>query len=127
MSDHGNILRNTSKEALMPKNPRPPIAHPALDTIALTTLLHALSDPTRFGIVETLFSEGSDRACGTFPVEVAPSTLSHHFRVLRESGLIRQEDRGNQRWTSLRAIEIEQRFPGVLDALMNVPVGLVRS
>lgn len=86
----------------------------------LTAVLHALSDPTRLAIIRTLHADAGGRACGSFPVDVAPSTLSHHFRVLREAGLIRQEDRSNQRWTTLRLAEIDQRFPNVLPALLAV-------
>jgi DNA-binding transcriptional ArsR family regulator len=60
-----------------------------------------------------------ERACGTFPVEVAPSTLTHHFRVLREAGIIRQREDGNRRWTTLREADLETRFPGLLDAIVT--------
>jgi len=61
-------------------------------------------------------------------VNVAPSTLSHHFKVLREAGLIHQEDRGTQRWTVLRAPELDARFPGFLDAVITAAdLGTARS
>jgi len=47
-------------------------------------------------------------------VDVAPSTLTHHFRVLREAGVIRQRADGNRRWTTLRSADLEARFPGQL-------------
>ncbi|GLZ09096.1 hypothetical protein Acsp03_65620 [Actinomadura sp. NBRC 104412] len=52
------------------------------------------------------------------PVDIAPSTLSHHFRVLREAGIIHQSQRGTRRWTSLRSAEFDERFPGLLQAVM---------
>ena len=97
---------------------RPKLVHPDTDEIELLRVLHALSDPTRMTIVRTLRSE-PEMACGTFPVEVAPSTLTHHFRVLRESGVIRQREDGNHRWTTLRHGDLERRFPGVLDAILQ--------
>lgn len=103
----------------MGHNPRPAVQHPALDDVPVTALLHALADATRLTIVRTLHDEPSGRACGTFPVEVAPSTLSHHFKVLRESGVIHQENRGTQRWTVLRGEELEERFPGVLHSVLQ--------
>jgi DNA-binding transcriptional ArsR family regulator len=103
----------------MAHNPRPPLEHPQLETVAVTAVLHALSDETRLLIVQTLRAEPEGRACGTFTVNVAPSTLSHHFRVLREAGLIHQEDRGTQRWTVLRTSELDSRFPGFLDAVIT--------
>lgn len=103
----------------MPANPRPELSHPPLDDVSLVAVLHALADPTRLAIVETLARETGGRACGTFPVEVAPSTLSHHFKVLREAGVIHQEERGNRRWTSLRDEELESRFPGLLATVVS--------
>jgi DNA-binding transcriptional ArsR family regulator len=86
--------------------------------VPVTAVLHALSDETKLSIVHILRAEPQGRACGTFPVNVSPSTLSHHFKVLREAGLIRQENRGTQRWTSLRVPEVDDRFPGILDAVI---------
>ncbi|MFJ1756782.1 ArsR/SmtB family transcription factor [Kitasatospora sp. NPDC088134] len=92
-------------------------AYPDVAEIDLLDVLHALSDPTRMTIVDTL--DGTpERACGTFPVDVAPSTLSHHFKVLRESGLIRQREDGNRRLTTLRAADLEERFPGLLATVL---------
>jgi DNA-binding transcriptional ArsR family regulator len=76
-------------------------------------ILHALSDPTRMTIVQTLRAS-PERACGTFDVDVAPSTLTHHFRVLREAGVIRQREDGNRKWTALRDEDLDRRFPGLL-------------
>ncbi|WEO78298.1 helix-turn-helix domain-containing protein [Cryobacterium sp. SO2] len=112
-----SFFRNQSKEVSVGHNPRPALEHPQLDTVPLTAVLHALSDETRLSIVHVLRCEPAGRACGTFPVDVAPSTLSHHFKVLRDAGLIHQENRGTQRWTVLRATELDARFPGFLDAV----------
>lgn len=94
------------------------LAHPDTSELDLLDVLHALADPTRMTIVRTLLAD-PERPCGTFPVDVAPSTLTHHFRVLREAGVIRQRDDGNRRWTSLRLEDVQVRFPGVLDAIVN--------
>ncbi|MFJ6622247.1 ArsR/SmtB family transcription factor [Kitasatospora sp. NPDC091335] len=103
----------------MPRNTRrrPALAHPAAEEIDLLDVLHALSDPTRMTIVRILRTE-PERACGTFPVDVAPSTLSHHFKVLRESGLIAQREEANRRFSALRTADLERRFPGVLDTVL---------
>jgi DNA-binding transcriptional ArsR family regulator len=100
----------------MPANPRPALVHPDADDLELVAVLHALADPTRLTIVRTLRTE-PERPCGTFPVRVAPSTLSHHFRVLREAGVIRQREDGNRRWTTLRLVDLDTRFPGLIDAV----------
>jgi DNA-binding transcriptional ArsR family regulator len=81
------------------------------------TVLHALAEATRLTIVHTL-AEEEGRACGTFPVDVSPSTLTHHFRVLREAGVIHQRDEGARRWTTLRRADLDTRFPGVIDTVL---------
>jgi DNA-binding transcriptional ArsR family regulator len=94
------------------------LTHPDTADLDLLDVLHALSDPTRMTIVQTLQAD-PERACGTFPVDVAPSTLTHHFRVLREAGVIRQREEGNRRWTTLRLDDLERRFPGLLEAISS--------
>lgn len=101
----------------MPTQPRPTLVHPDAATLDLITVLHALADPTRLAIVATLRSE-AERACGTFPVTVAPSTLTHHFRVLREAGVIRQREEGSRRWTTLRLDDLDLRFPQLVDTVL---------
>ncbi|GAA4634071.1 helix-turn-helix transcriptional regulator [Actinoallomurus vinaceus] len=102
----------------MPRSQRRALTHPEADELDVLDILHALSDPTRMTIVQTLRAD-PERACGTFPVDVAPSTLTHHFRVLREAGVIRQREDGNRRWTTLRRDDLEARFPGLLDAVVT--------
>jgi DNA-binding transcriptional ArsR family regulator len=97
---------------------RPALVHPEVGELDVLEVLHALSDPTRMTIVQTLIVD-QERACGTFPVDVAPSTLTHHFRVLREAGVIRQREDGNRRWTMLRLEDLDARFPGLLGAIVN--------
>lgn len=101
----------------MPARPRPTLVHPETDSLSLIAVLHALADPTRLTIVKTLRSD-PERACGTFPVTVAPSTLTHHFRVLREAGVIRQREDGNRRWTTLRLEDLNDRFPQLVDTVL---------
>ncbi|MCO6631441.1 helix-turn-helix domain-containing protein [Cutibacterium avidum] len=93
--------------------------HPELDEMELAAVLTALADPLRRQVITTLIREpdGTERTCISFELGVSKSTLTHHFRVLRESGLVRQVNRGNSRKVSLRRAELEQRFPGLLDLL----------
>jgi DNA-binding transcriptional ArsR family regulator len=111
---------NVEREVEMPRTQRrrPALTHPETGELDVLDVLHALSDPTRMTIVRTLIVD-SERACGTFPVDVAPSTLTHHFRVLREAGVIRQREDGNRRWTALRLEDLDARFPGLLDAIVT--------
>ncbi|MGH2716229.1 MAG: ArsR/SmtB family transcription factor [Thermoleophilaceae bacterium] len=94
------------------------IAHPARDDLDLATVLHALSDPVRLGIVAGL-AAGEERTCGSFDVKVSKSTCTHHFRVLREAGLIQQRHQGTMRLNSLRRDDLEARFPGLLGTILQ--------
>jgi DNA-binding transcriptional ArsR family regulator len=92
--------------------------HPERDEIELAGVLHALSDPQRLEIVRELANEPSPRPCGSFDVPVAKSTMTHHFRVLREAGVLRQERQGTTKLTSLRREDLDARFPGLLDSVL---------
>lgn len=93
--------------------------HPSVDEMQLSEILVAIADPLRRSVVSRLVLEpdGTERTCVSFDLGVSKSTLTHHFRILRESGLIRQVDRGNSRKVTLRRAELDERFPGLLDLL----------
>jgi DNA-binding transcriptional ArsR family regulator len=92
---------------------------PAQDEIELADVLHALSDPVRLAIVCGLREAGDERRCGSFDAPVTKSTLTHHFRVLREAGVIMQRQEGTARLSRLRSEDLEARFPGVLEAVVE--------
>jgi DNA-binding transcriptional ArsR family regulator len=92
--------------------------HPDRDEIQIADVLHALSDPQRLSIVSQLACEKAPRRCGAFDIEVTKSTLTHHFRVLREAGVIHQREEGTARMNSLRREDLDARFPGLLDAVL---------
>jgi DNA-binding transcriptional ArsR family regulator len=93
--------------------------HPPREDLELAAVLHALSDPQRLRIVCTLAGDPEPRRCGTFDLDVSKSTLTHHFRVLREAGIIEQRSDGTAKFNSLRRDDLEQRFPGLLDAVLS--------
>jgi DNA-binding transcriptional ArsR family regulator len=93
--------------------------HPAREELRLPAVLHALSDPHRLEIVRMLAADPEPRPCGTFGLKVTKSTLTHHFRVLREAGVVEQRREGTTKMTSLRRDDLEQRFPGLLDAVLE--------
>ncbi len=94
--------------------------HPSRDELDVLTVLRALGDPTRLEIVRLLAHEPSGEiACGAFGLDATKQNLSHHFRVLRESGVIFTRDEGRNRFTSLREGDFEHRFPGLLSAVVN--------
>ncbi len=92
--------------------------HPDTDAIELPAVLHALSDPQRLCIVRELSADPEPVPCGTLQLEISKSTRTHHFRVLREAGVVHQEVLGTSRFTSLRREDLDARFPGLLDAVL---------
>ena len=96
--------------------------HPSRDELELSAVLHALSDPTRLEIVRALGS-GEESCCGDFCLGLSKPTLSHHLRVLREAGVTRTRLDGRQRLVSLRRDDVEGRFPGLLEAVLDAPAG----
>ena len=102
--------------------------HPARDELELTAVLHALSDPQRLRIVGLLAEDPEPRSCGSFGLEVTKSTCTHHFRILREAGVVEQRLQGTSKLNTLRRDDLEARFPGLLDAVLSaervaVPTG----
>jgi DNA-binding transcriptional ArsR family regulator len=95
---------------------------PQCGQIELTAVLHALSDPVRLQIVARL-SDGSEHTCGSIELPVTKSTCTHHFRVLREAGVIHQRYEGTSRLNSLRRDDLETRFPGLLETVLHAAGG----
>jgi DNA-binding transcriptional ArsR family regulator len=93
--------------------------HPRTEDIELPAVMHALSDPQRLRIVRLLAEDPAPRRCGSFGLDITKSTLTHHFRVLREAGVIEQRVEGTARLNSLRREDIDSRFPGLLDAVLG--------
>jgi DNA-binding transcriptional ArsR family regulator len=97
--------------------------HPERDEIDLSAVLHALSDPQRRRIVTELATSEEPRPCGSFAPEISKSTRTHHFRVLRDAGLVEQWKEGTSKMSRLRRADIDAKFPGLLDAVIgSVPV-----
>lgn len=96
---------------------------PAPEDLDLTTILQALGDPVRLKIVRALASEG-EQVCGSMELGVSKSTRSHHFKTLREAGVTRTRAEGTHRHVSLRHDDLEARFPGLLDAVLQTQTTL---
>ncbi len=94
------------------------LPHPMREEIRLEGVLHALSDPMRLRIVRELAADGEELSCSHFDLPVTKSTTTHHFRVLREAGVIRQVYRGTAKMNGLRRNDLDDLFPGLLDALL---------
>lgn len=98
-----------------------PLHHPTIEDISVEGILHALSDPNRAHIFATIAADTLPRTCSAF-LEISDSvlpksTLSQHFKVLRDAGLIRSERRGVELHNTTRCEEINARFPGLLPAI----------
>jgi DNA-binding transcriptional ArsR family regulator len=94
------------------------LIHPNRSDIQLTAVLYALSDPIRLSIIKNL-AKNQELTCGAFDITIAKSTLSHHFKVLREAGVIEIRLEGRQRFISLRVNDLDARFPGLLQSILN--------
>jgi DNA-binding transcriptional ArsR family regulator len=92
--------------------------HPPREELELSSVLHALSDPARLEIVRRL-AYGDEPHCGTFELGLSKATLSHHFRVLRECGVVLVRPQGRRRLLSLRTDDLNARFPGLIEAILG--------
>ena len=92
--------------------------HPRLEDVDLANVLHALSDPVRLEIVRVL--AGIDEIpCSSLNAAVSKSTMSHHFKVLREAGVTHTRANGTKRMVSLRQDDLDGRFPGLLSSILQ--------
>src|SRR3954469_14978354 len=101
----------------------PVLDQPTATDLELARVLHALSDPARLEIVRALAADG-ERQCGTFDLGLTKATRSHHFKVLREAGVTDTRMEGTARFVTLRRDELDARFPGLLDAVVQSPSSL---
>lgn len=95
------------------------LAHPGRSDLQLDAVLSALSDPVRRQIVSQLAAGPDDQTCSAFQLPVSKSTSTHHFRILREAGVIQQHYRGTAILNSVRSIDLEARYPGLLQAVLQ--------
>src|SRR6201996_9439508 len=100
-----------------------PLFHPAIEDITVEGILYALSDPVRVAIFNSIVNSDCSQNCTTFAHVVGKgipkSTLSQHFKALREAGLIRGERQGVEMRNTSRCSEIDQRFPGLIPAIVS--------
>ena len=100
-----------------------PLLHPGIDEIRPEAILHALSDPTRATIFAQITRQGFVQACSTLACvgdrQIPKSSLSQHFKILREAGLIRSERQGVEMRNTSRWEEVNARFPGLLESIVK--------
>ncbi|MDH6131366.1 DNA-binding transcriptional ArsR family regulator [Kitasatospora sp. MAA4] len=96
------------------------VFHADLANVSLTEVMHGLSDPLRLRIVDLLARRGETECFAIYSaLGISKSNASHHFRVLRECGLLRRLHQGQQQSARLRTDEFEERFPGLLTAVLS--------
>jgi DNA-binding transcriptional ArsR family regulator len=91
--------------------------NPDIKQISLAGVLYALGDPVRLEIVRRL-ANNQEQCCADFDFAIAKSTMSHHFKILRESGVVWTRKEGTQHLNSLRRQDLDALFPGLLDAVL---------
>lgn len=102
------------------------LPEPTVESFDLTVILSALAEPGRRALMTALYR----RAARDEPIDcmvvaqevdlgVSAPTLSHHYRVLREAGLVRTTAVGRSRVVTVRITDVESRFPGLLDATLT--------
>lgn len=94
------------------------LEQPDVEDIQMTDVLHALSDPVRLALVRELYGCGDERTCGSFELPISKSTATHHWRVLRDAGVVSAREEGTRKYHRLRREDLEARFPGLLAAVM---------
>jgi DNA-binding transcriptional ArsR family regulator len=98
-----------------------PLSHPAIEDVTVEGILHALSDPVRVAIFADIAGSGGQTCSSFLQVNeraIPKSTLSLHFKVLRDAGLIRGERQGVEMLNTSRCAEIDRRFPGLIKAIV---------
>ncbi|MFI5759161.1 ArsR/SmtB family transcription factor [Streptomyces sp. NPDC051569] len=94
------------------------LAHPRREEIRLEGVLHALADPLRLRVVSALAAAEGELTCSHVSLPVTKSTSTHHYRVLRENGVIQQTYRGTAKMNGLRRRDLDSLFPGLLDSVL---------
>lgn len=111
-----------SPESEAGRTPPAALEEPLPDRLDLPSVLAALADPGRLAIVRAL-AEGGEECCNKVGeragLTVGKSTLSHHLKVLRESGVTHTRMQGTHRYVSLRSADLDEAFPQLLDAVLG--------
>ncbi len=97
--------------------------HPEIQEVPVEAILHALSDPVRVAIYVDIVRQDCSTNCSTFLTvgdkPIPKSTLSQHFKILREAGLIRSDRKGVEMMNTSRCEEVEKRYPGLILAIVR--------
>jgi DNA-binding transcriptional ArsR family regulator len=98
------------------------VVEPAAAELELPRVLAALAEPNRLATVQYVARIGE--ACCSEVISEAglamtKSTFSHHLRILREAGVLTKRIQGTKGYTRLRKDDLDRRFPGLIDAIID--------
>jgi DNA-binding transcriptional ArsR family regulator len=100
-----------------------PLFHPQIQDVTVEGIFHALSDPVRFAIYVGIVAAQCPQICSDYlkvsEKNIPKSTLSQHFKALREAGLIRSERCGVEMHNTARCVELDGRFPGLMRVIVE--------
>lgn len=99
-----------------------PYKHPDPHEFTLERFFHALSDPARLEIVRHL-ARVDEAPCGELEFGRPKSSMSHHFRILRDAGIVHTRSMGTTHLNTLRHLDLDARFPGLLHAVLSQEPG----
>lgn len=91
--------------------------HPDPQEFNLISILRAIADPVRLELIRHLHQLG-EANCSTLLGSRPKSSMSHHFQVLRENGILHTRIDGVNHRNTLRLNELEERFPGLMNAIL---------
>jgi DNA-binding transcriptional ArsR family regulator len=94
------------------------LEHPATSALRIEDVLAAFNHPVRLHVVRTLAAK-DELTCQAILPDMTKSSASHHWRMLRESGVVEQRREGRYLFMRLRRADLDSRFPGLLDAVIN--------
>jgi DNA-binding transcriptional ArsR family regulator len=108
-----------------------PLLHPSIEDVTVEGILHALSDPVRAAVYAEIATQGCVQKCSSVlklsERSIPKSTLSQHFKTLREAGLIRSERHGVEMRNTARCEELDTRFPGLIKTILAAYAGSTTS
>lgn len=100
-----------------------PLYHPSVNDMTVEGILYALSDPVRAKILADIARADCPQSCSVFlsvqDMTIPKSTLSKHFKILREAGLIRSVRKGVELHNSSRCAEIKPRFGTMIQEILK--------
>jgi DNA-binding transcriptional ArsR family regulator len=98
------------------------VVEPAAEEFQLPRILAALADPNRLAAVRFVARNGESWCAQVMEQALLPmtkSTFSHHLRILREAGVLTKRIQGARGYTSLRKADLDSRFPGLIDSIVD--------